>query len=61
MIANKGLASSSIRDYLLVYDPAIQKFTFSVGNGTVAGYVSSQQTIAAGQWYTIIAWHDAVN
>lgn len=61
VIANKGLASSNTRDYVLYYDPTSSKFTFSVGNGTVSGSVSNQETITAGRWYTILAWHDAVN
>lgn len=61
VIANKGLQSSSIRDYVLFYNSSNAKFTFSVGNGTASGSVSSQQTVTTGQWYTIMAWHDAVN
>jgi hypothetical protein len=60
VIANKGLASSSIRDYVLYYNTSNSKFTFLVGNGTVSGAVSSNETITAGQWYTVIAWHDSV-
>jgi RHS repeat-associated protein len=61
IIANKGLQSSNTRDYLLYYNPSGSKFSFSVGNGATSGSVSSLETITAGQWYTIVAWHDATN
>jgi RHS repeat-associated protein len=60
IIANKGLKNSSERDYLLFYNPTGSKFTLTVGNGTTSGSVVSNETIVAGQWYTVIAWHDSV-
>jgi RHS repeat-associated protein len=58
IIAHKGLANSNSRDYALFYNPSGSKFNFMVGNGSVSGSVASQETITAGRWYTIVAWHD---
>jgi RHS repeat-associated protein len=59
IIAHKGLANSNSRDYALYYNPTGSKFTFLVGNGSISGSVSSQETIVAGRWYNIMAWHDS--
>lgn len=61
IIANKGLANSNTRDYALFYNSTNAKFSFMVGNGATSGTVSSQETVTAGRWYTIVAWHDSVN
>ena len=60
VIASKGQVGTNNRDYVLYYEPNSSKFYFSAGNATISGYVASQQTVTAGQWYTIVAWHDSV-
>ncbi len=60
VIANKGdKADQNKRDYTLYY--AGGAFGMRVGNGTTSSAVTSTGTLSAGQWYTIIAWHDSVN
>jgi RHS repeat-associated protein len=60
IIANKG-DKSFAKDYTLFYDASLNKFALRVGNGSTNTAVWSTNTVSAGQWYTIIAWHDSVN
>jgi RHS repeat-associated protein len=59
--ANKGLASSSTREYRLFHNPSDPKLTLLVGNGSASGSVASQETIVTGRWHTIMARHNAAN
>jgi RHS repeat-associated protein len=61
IIAVKGdPANQYTRDYTLYYDAPSGKFGFKVGNGTTGANVLSTDSVTAGQWYILTAWHDSV-
>lgn len=63
-IIAKYTSATNNREYILQYNLAQDKFSFTVSsNGTAlqAHYATTLGSPATGQWYAIRAWHDSVN
>ena len=59
VIVEKGSEANGF-DYRLIYNKDVGRFRFRMMAGGVSGSVDSDP-ILANTWYTVLAWHDAVN
>jgi len=62
LMARWDNGSSTLREWRLWYNQAVGKFEFSVWNfsGPFLADAVDTLTVATGQWYYVVGWHDSV-